>query len=210
MCSLGIEPTTFALLTQCSNHWATGTRYAPDLIQRSRVVPRMLHGWARPDVSQTLMVQQHLGSERCEVIYVCACVCVCECLSVCVCVCVCVCFVSLCVCGVRVSLCVCVCVSLCVCVSVCVCVCVCVCVSGFLHSAGAVFGTGRCPCMEKERYPVCETIRRAHTPSEQRFTPTKMIWSWITRRVRLGVKRHSTQNASQRECSPVRGLWWAV
>ncbi len=24
MCSLGIEPTTFALLTQCSNHWATG------------------------------------------------------------------------------------------------------------------------------------------------------------------------------------------
>ncbi len=26
MCSLGIEPTTFALLTQCSNHWATGTR----------------------------------------------------------------------------------------------------------------------------------------------------------------------------------------
>ncbi len=28
MCSLGIEPTTFALLTQCSNHWATGTDYA--------------------------------------------------------------------------------------------------------------------------------------------------------------------------------------
>ncbi len=26
MCSLGIEPTTFALLTQCSNHWATGTK----------------------------------------------------------------------------------------------------------------------------------------------------------------------------------------
>ncbi len=26
MCSLGIEPTTFALLAQCSNHWATGTR----------------------------------------------------------------------------------------------------------------------------------------------------------------------------------------
>ncbi len=25
MCSLGVEPTTFALLTQCSNHWATGT-----------------------------------------------------------------------------------------------------------------------------------------------------------------------------------------
>ncbi len=25
VCSLGIEPTTFALLTQCSNHWATGT-----------------------------------------------------------------------------------------------------------------------------------------------------------------------------------------
>ncbi len=25
MCSLGIEPTTFALLTQCSSHWATGT-----------------------------------------------------------------------------------------------------------------------------------------------------------------------------------------
>ncbi len=25
MCSLGIEPTTFALLTQCSNHWTTGT-----------------------------------------------------------------------------------------------------------------------------------------------------------------------------------------
>ncbi len=25
MCSLGIKPTTFALLTQCSNHWATGT-----------------------------------------------------------------------------------------------------------------------------------------------------------------------------------------
>ncbi len=25
MCSLGIEPTTFAQLTQCSNHWATGT-----------------------------------------------------------------------------------------------------------------------------------------------------------------------------------------
>ncbi len=24
MCSLGIEPKTFALLTQCSNHWATG------------------------------------------------------------------------------------------------------------------------------------------------------------------------------------------
>ncbi len=24
VCSLGIEPTTFALLTQCSNHWATG------------------------------------------------------------------------------------------------------------------------------------------------------------------------------------------
>ncbi len=27
MCSLGIEPTTFALLAQCSNHWATGTQY---------------------------------------------------------------------------------------------------------------------------------------------------------------------------------------
>ncbi len=27
LCSLGIEPTTFALLTQCSNHWATGTEY---------------------------------------------------------------------------------------------------------------------------------------------------------------------------------------
>ncbi len=27
MCSLGIEPTTFALLTQCSNHWATGTQF---------------------------------------------------------------------------------------------------------------------------------------------------------------------------------------
>ncbi len=27
MCSLGIEPTTFALLTQCSNHWATGIHY---------------------------------------------------------------------------------------------------------------------------------------------------------------------------------------
>ncbi len=27
MCSLGIKPTTFALLTQCSNHWATGTWY---------------------------------------------------------------------------------------------------------------------------------------------------------------------------------------
>ncbi len=25
VCSLGIKPTTFALLTQCSNHWATGT-----------------------------------------------------------------------------------------------------------------------------------------------------------------------------------------
>ncbi len=25
VCSLEIEPTTFALLTQCSNHWATGT-----------------------------------------------------------------------------------------------------------------------------------------------------------------------------------------
>ncbi len=25
MCSLGIEPTTFALLMQFSNHWATGT-----------------------------------------------------------------------------------------------------------------------------------------------------------------------------------------
>ncbi len=28
MCSLGIEPTTFALLTQCSNHWATGIHVA--------------------------------------------------------------------------------------------------------------------------------------------------------------------------------------
>ncbi len=27
VCSLGIEPTTFALLTQCSNHWATGTLF---------------------------------------------------------------------------------------------------------------------------------------------------------------------------------------
>ncbi len=26
VCSLGIEPTTFALLMQCSNHWATGTQ----------------------------------------------------------------------------------------------------------------------------------------------------------------------------------------
>ncbi len=26
VCSLGIEPTTFALLTQSSNHWATGTQ----------------------------------------------------------------------------------------------------------------------------------------------------------------------------------------
>ncbi len=26
VCSLGIEPTTFALLTQCSNYWATGTQ----------------------------------------------------------------------------------------------------------------------------------------------------------------------------------------
>ncbi len=25
VCSLGIEPRAFALLTQCSNHWATGT-----------------------------------------------------------------------------------------------------------------------------------------------------------------------------------------
>ncbi len=29
MCSLGIEPTIFALLTQCSNHWATGTFSVP-------------------------------------------------------------------------------------------------------------------------------------------------------------------------------------
>ncbi len=27
MCFLGIEPTIFALLTQCSNHWATGTHF---------------------------------------------------------------------------------------------------------------------------------------------------------------------------------------
>ncbi len=27
VCSLGIKPTIFALLTQCSNHWATGTLY---------------------------------------------------------------------------------------------------------------------------------------------------------------------------------------
>ncbi len=27
VCSLGIKPTTFALLTQCSNHWATGTLF---------------------------------------------------------------------------------------------------------------------------------------------------------------------------------------
>ncbi len=26
VCSLGIDPTTLALLTQCSNHWATGTQ----------------------------------------------------------------------------------------------------------------------------------------------------------------------------------------
>ncbi len=30
VCSLGIEPTTFALLTQCSNHWATGTHGSPN------------------------------------------------------------------------------------------------------------------------------------------------------------------------------------
>ncbi len=34
MCSLGIEPTTFALLTQSSNHWATGTLFT---ISRSRI-----------------------------------------------------------------------------------------------------------------------------------------------------------------------------
>ncbi len=33
MCSLGIEPTTFALLTQCSNHWATGTLLLSFLLQ---------------------------------------------------------------------------------------------------------------------------------------------------------------------------------
>ncbi len=31
VCSLGIEPTTFALLTQCSNHWATGTPSLTDI-----------------------------------------------------------------------------------------------------------------------------------------------------------------------------------
>ncbi len=29
VCSLGIEPTTFTMLTQCSNHWATGTHLRP-------------------------------------------------------------------------------------------------------------------------------------------------------------------------------------
>ncbi len=29
VCSLGIEPTTFALLTQCSKHWARGTKSIP-------------------------------------------------------------------------------------------------------------------------------------------------------------------------------------
>ncbi len=32
VCSLGIEPTTFALLTQCSNHWATGTQSSLQLV----------------------------------------------------------------------------------------------------------------------------------------------------------------------------------
>ncbi len=33
VCSLGIEPTTFALLMQCSNHWATGTQFKLQIVQ---------------------------------------------------------------------------------------------------------------------------------------------------------------------------------
>ncbi len=35
VCSLGIEPTIFALLTQCSNHWATGTLLSSIMIDRA-------------------------------------------------------------------------------------------------------------------------------------------------------------------------------
>ncbi len=39
MCSLGIEPTTFALLMQCSNHWATGTRLLTiNFFQKRKIV----------------------------------------------------------------------------------------------------------------------------------------------------------------------------
>ncbi len=38
MCSLGIEPTTFALLTQCSNHWATGTTIFVEEIQQNQTI----------------------------------------------------------------------------------------------------------------------------------------------------------------------------
>ncbi len=40
MCSLGIDPTTFALLTQCSNYWATGTVFLSE-IHRNAIVDQI-------------------------------------------------------------------------------------------------------------------------------------------------------------------------
>ncbi len=37
VCSLGIEPATFALLTQCSNHWATGTFLAYFFLEKENI-----------------------------------------------------------------------------------------------------------------------------------------------------------------------------
>ncbi len=46
VCSLGIKPTTFALLMQCSNHWATGTLLLSLLEIRVVVFERLFLGCA--------------------------------------------------------------------------------------------------------------------------------------------------------------------
>ncbi len=63
--SLGIEPTTFALLTQCSNHWATET-----------LLLLLTLRW----------IVDYRGNNTCIWLCVGVCACVCGCVCVCVCV----------------------------------------------------------------------------------------------------------------------------
>ncbi len=60
VCSLGIEPTTFALLTQRSKHWATGTLFIAYLLS-SLLSPFLVKGINRPFVHLSSRWMLHTG-----------------------------------------------------------------------------------------------------------------------------------------------------
>ncbi len=61
VCSLGIEPTTFALLTQRSKHWATGILFIAYLLS-SLLSPFLVKGINRPLVHLSSRWMLHTGS----------------------------------------------------------------------------------------------------------------------------------------------------